>query len=506
MRLIRLLTAAAVLLAVAVTVGPVSATFVSTPASVAHSTTGQGLHEPSPASRDRTLDLRDAYVEEGRTQWRRSAGEVPGRVAPRPSEQADGSGGLFWDPTAPRERLCGAGVCVHYVTATSDAPPPISTVGTIPDWVRRNLAVAELSLARMAELGYPDPPADDGRGGDDRFDIYLADISRAGLYGFCAPEEPVPGAPGHASSYCVFDNDFLGFPMPADESLRVTAAHELFHAVQFGMDVREDRWFLESTATWMEEQVADDVNDNRQFLSAGQLAERRTPLDLSAADLGSYGNWIFFQFLAQRHGVDAVRQIWALADAGPGLADYFSVQAIGRFVERRGASMTEVYTAFASANLVPRRVYDEGASYRRAAFDETVRLGRGRQAWRESPRAVRHLTSRAIMVRARPGLPRASRLRITVDASRARGAAAVALVFRRSGTVARVPVTLDGRGDGRRVVDFGRSRVRRVVVLLANASVRYDCGRETQLACGGVPREDRQRFSVSLTVVHRPRT
>ena len=31
---------------------------------------------------------------------------------------------------------------------------------------------------------------------------------RAGLYGYCAPEAPVPGEPGHASSYCVFDNDF----------------------------------------------------------------------------------------------------------------------------------------------------------------------------------------------------------------------------------------------------------------------------------------------------------
>ena len=47
----------------------------------------------------------------------------------------------------------------------------------------------------------------------------------------------------------------------------MTAAHEFFHAVQFAYDAADDQWFMESTATWMEDEIYDDVNDNLQYLS-----------------------------------------------------------------------------------------------------------------------------------------------------------------------------------------------------------------------------------------------
>ena len=76
-----------------------------------------------------------------------------------------------------------------------------------------------------------------------------------------------------ASGYCVLDNDFAEaqYGAPPMHSLRVTAAHEFFHAVQFAYDYGEDPWLMEATATWMEERVADDVNDNRQYLPYGQV-------------------------------------------------------------------------------------------------------------------------------------------------------------------------------------------------------------------------------------------
>lgn len=453
--------------------------------------------EPAPApSRDHTLDLRDAYLSGDA----RSARGVDAPAA-RPSDPADGSGEFFWDPAAPRARTCGVSVCIHYVTTTSDAPPLAAADAVTPDWVRRNLEVTELALARMAELGYRGVPSDDGRGESAQFDVYLADISSAGLYGYCAPEAPVPGAPGHASSYCVFDNDFGGFPMPPDESLRVTAAHELFHAVQFGIDVHEDRWFLESTATWMEEQLADDVDDNRQYLSSGQLGRRHIPLDHAAAELGLYGNWIFFQFLAQRYGVDVVRQIWDRADAGPGRRDDFSIEAVRHFIESRGGTFPRVYAAFVRANLAPDRGYDEGRAYRSGAFDQIVRLGAPRRSWHGPRIGLPHLTAHAIAFRPRAGLRGKSRLRIVVSASRASGAVATAQVHLKSGRVTTLPIMLN-RGDGARIVNFSGARVRRVVVVLANTSTRYECQQGTPYACQGRPRDDRQRFGVAATLLH----
>ena len=60
------------------------------------------------------------------------------------------------------------------------------------------------------------------------------------------------------------------------QSAQVTAAHEFFHAIQFAYDYGEDAWMLEATATWMEERVFDKVNDNRQYLPAGQVADPMT--------------------------------------------------------------------------------------------------------------------------------------------------------------------------------------------------------------------------------------
>lgn len=453
---------------------------------------------PAPAadsfSRDHTIDLRDAYVAAHPASTRGRAS-----VAARPSDPASPTGEFFWDPAAPQAQLCGPAVCIHYVTTTSDAPPLAATDGVTPDWVRRNLDVAERSLARMAELGYPAVPPDGGRGASAQFDVYLADVGTAGLYGYCSPEAPVPGAPGQASSFCVFDNDFTGFPMAPDESLRVTAAHELFHAVQFGMDVEEDRWFLESTATWIEEQVADDANDNRQFLRSGQLGQPLVPLDSAAGGVGIYGNWIFFQFLSQRYGDDAVRQVWRLASAHPGQRDLFSVKAVRQFVESRGNSFAQVYAAFALANLTPGRSYDEGATYPGGRPD-AIRLATGTSPWRDAAIGVPHLSSQAVTFSPRRDSALRARLRLTVSASRPSGAAAVARVTTRSGRVSTLPIRLVD-GSGSRVLNFARGRIRTVDVVLANGSTRFDCDRSTPFACGGIARDDHQRFTLVANAV-----
>ena len=86
-----------------------------------------------------------------------------------------------------------------------------------------------------------------------------------------------------------------------------------------------------------------------------------------------------------------------------------------------------------------------------------------------------------------------------MSATRSSGAAATARVHLKSGKVATLPIRLE-RGDGSRVVNFAASRVRRVVVVVANASTRYDCGERTHYACQGTPRDERQQFEVAATV------
>ena len=82
-----------------------------------------------------------------------------------------------------------------------------------------------------------------------------------------------------------------------------------------------------------------------------------------------------------------------------------------------------------------------------------------------------------------------------VDAPRRRSAARVTVV-RSDGRRATQVVELDRAGDGTVTVRFGARTVARIVVTLVNTSTRYDCGRNTMLACGGRPRDDDARFRV----------
>ena len=95
---------------------------------------------------------------------------------------------------------------------------------------------------------------------DGRFDVFLGDIARQGLYGYCSPDGAEPdNGDGRAPAFCVLDNDYARsqYGIEPINSLRVTAAHEFFHAIQFAYDVNEDLWFMEGTATWVEDEVYD---------------------------------------------------------------------------------------------------------------------------------------------------------------------------------------------------------------------------------------------------------
>ena len=144
-------------------------------------------------------------------------------------------------------------------------------------------------------------------GGSALLDVYLVDIGGDGLYGYCASDDPhldPPTATGTCrrtvSSTTTTTFSQFGYPDPM-RPLKVTAAHEFFHAVQFAYDIGEDGWLMESTATWMEEHVYDPINDNRQYLATSPLAQPLIPLDRTRG-LRVYGAWIFWQFLTEYLG------------------------------------------------------------------------------------------------------------------------------------------------------------------------------------------------------------
>ena len=84
--------------------------------------------------------------------------------------------------------------------------------------------------------------------------------------------------------------------------------------MQYAYDYDEDPWMMESTATWMEERVADHVDDNRQYLRYSQLQAPFVPLDAFSSTYGfQYGNWIFWEYLTQQYSQGLVKKAWKAA-------------------------------------------------------------------------------------------------------------------------------------------------------------------------------------------------
>ncbi len=445
---------------------------------------------------DATLALRDLFLAFPRLTGdeRRQAGQILAR--PTDGAQDDFGDGY----TVASKKRCTNQVCLHWVPSTRDAPPS-------KKWVATSLrTLKQVWRKEVGKLGYRRPVKDGRRGGrGGKFDVYLKELGSQGLYGYCAPESTKRGYRRLASGYCVLDNDFSRdqFSTKPLKALKVTAAHEFFHAVQFAYDYREDPWLMEATATWVEERYADDINDNRQYLRAGQVEQTYVPLD--TFDQGSsiqYGNWAFFEYLGLRFGQGVMKRIWTQAGHFKGDGKTYSTNAVKRVLPRK-ASFKKVYAQFAAANTTPARSYPEGKHWPSPTLAGEGRLGRGDAA--SGTVQISHLTSNVFKLTPKQNLSsRKFKLKVRIDGPKGKTSPMAAVVWqKKSGKLTRMLVKLNRNGIGSRTVPFNRRQTQRIHVVAVNASTRFDCGSgDFTYSCKGTPKDDDKAYKMKFTVVN----
>jgi hypothetical protein len=253
---------------------------------------------------------------------------VAERILARPTQRSDA---IHPYRTGAR-RLCGTRVCFWWVGSTRDAPARTDrNRNRIPDWVETTRQVFKTVWNhQVGRLGYRKPRSDANSrhgGPNGKLDVYVADVGAQGLYGYCTTDDPGRARRRAVSAYCVVDDDFARAQFDGSATgvaaLKVTAAHEFFHAVQYAYDWLEDLWLMEGSATWIEDEVYDSINDNRQYLRTSPLSPEfyDVSLDYHASDPGDvdsgfkYGAWIWWRFLSERHGPGIVRAVWRRAGA-----------------------------------------------------------------------------------------------------------------------------------------------------------------------------------------------
>lgn len=400
------------------------------------------VNRPDPHSA--TLLLRDLASNLGdlsgsdRTQAR--------RILARPSDGASDPQGHGWEQDTNRQSCQTKtdnsnnelDVCFNWVDEPGDADAPNladtgpgGTPNNLPDFIDSvQTAFNQVWEREINQLGYRMPLPDGGtanEGGTPGLDIYVADLGEDRVYGYCTTDSP--SASLTQSAYCVIDNDFAKEDFQPSihglKAMRVTLAHEFFHAVQFAYDWSERKFFMEGTAVWMEDEVFDGINANYEFLHDSPLHQPEISLD--AGDWRydenfEYGSWLFWRYLSEDYSDDLIGNTWESAE---GDTDVFV--ALENELQVVGSSIAKAYSYFAGWNrLVDKHYsallnYEEGYEYLTAVDyywpppDAQHWLGRGHRSTGLRSLNLDHLSMRYVFIDDLTSPARGAKLDISVD-------------------------------------------------------------------------------------------
>jgi len=252
---------------------------------------------------------------------------------------------------------------IHYDTSGEHAPPlaDVNPANGIPDYVDSTALVLEYVWSfEIDTLGFIEPVSDGGEGGDLRYDVYLSDIGGMGYYGVTYPETIQPDGRTW-SSYIELDNDYyefdqLGYRDNPMAAVKVTAAHEFFHAIHFSIDAYEFSgnrfWWYEVSAVWMEDVVFDEVNDYlyylKYFFHYPWFSLESFTYDFSdPRSMHPYASCIWGRFLDEKFDRDVMRQIWEICGSIPG---YNVLPATDQVLNDYGSSFQDAFVEFTSWN------------------------------------------------------------------------------------------------------------------------------------------------------------
>jgi hypothetical protein len=265
----------------------------------------------------------------------------------------------------------------HYdLTGTHAVDSTDNNVNGISDYIDDMAEVFTHVYDReINNMNYNRPPGDGwlpqnyDNGGSSHYDIYITSLGNF-TYGLTYPEYYAQNTGDNEysdeheiqaqTSYIKMNSNYNGIvnsfnnkpygPKTELEAIKVTAAHEFFHAVQYGYDGWEEHWLLEATATWMEEMIYDDINDCYDYM-LNWFSSPQTSLDASGSHW--YGSYIFFKYIEEHlGGPETIRFIIEKGVETNSENGDYSHLAISDGLEPVGSSFQDALNKMAIANRV----------------------------------------------------------------------------------------------------------------------------------------------------------
>lgn len=231
----------------------------------------------------------------------------------------------------------------------------------IPDYIEKTAAAFDNVMHITCDRrGFKKPLTDDRNG---IFDVYIYDLK--GVYGITSTvsyyKDALTGA-ATASCRISIDNNYAsskGYTHSRDNCMRVTAAHEFFHAVQFAYNTDADNWWKEASATWNEDEIYDSVNDYFRYLKE-MFNSPEKPLSQK-----SYGAVVFAKYLSEKlGGYSTVKKVLELQTK---YSDSFkAIDAAIRSVYPN-KDIGTAFNEFSAYNFRPSQYYIEGSQWNESA-------------------------------------------------------------------------------------------------------------------------------------------
>jgi hypothetical protein len=311
---------------------------------------------------------------------------------------------------------------------------------------------------------------------DSRVDVYLANLQPYGIYGYCAPDPATSGGYYYKSTaYCVLDDDFVGYSGTPANSRAVTAAHEFFHAIQFGYNfkaVAQNRWFSEGSAVWMEDEVYPAINDYFQYLPASPIMNPMVPFTTNGY-FSVYGDFALYKFLqGYTHDPNFVKKMWAQVGA---YLNMTPMRALARVLAADHSSLAKALPVFGLWNTLPPHTYPDRAAMLRLLRAHHVGVGVwkigslkvGKRSKWLSP-SVRPLATAPLVVLPKGRQARA-KAKIAITAPRTGG---VWIQLRmKNGIVKRYHFGLNRKGKGTHKYAFKPRQTAAIVITMTNTAV-----------------------------------
>ena len=226
---------------------------------------------------------------------------------------------------------------IHYDASGTSAPAYDEALSAYDNAMLVAEAFDSAYSFEVNHLDFFTPPSDNGAGGDNLYDVYITNLPS--YYGLTSPDSELGN--NRVTSFINIDNNYVGsiYTTNGIYAMRVTAAHEFHHAIQFGYIYREsDIYFMEMTSTSMEEFVYDDINDYYGYLPHYFNNTSKAFTRFGTGD--GYDMAIWNIFLADTLGIDIIRKQWEL------MPSMNAVEAIQQSLNDKNTSFFDMMNLF----------------------------------------------------------------------------------------------------------------------------------------------------------------